>query len=608
MAARSWTTPIAAALLYLSFWATAIAGDWFLDTPFFYMSRPNWSNDLSVSGTRWLPQPESLLTGAALVFLLPAIIVGALYLARRYREDPFERWFRREDAQRTVVVLAVTTAVMMAIVVAFALTRQADILDDERAYLFQARLFAHGKIGLPSPPRALVNPLILLRPIWTAIYPPGNSLVLAPATLVGAEHVVPPVLAGVLVLAVWSAARDMFGPKHGALAALLAGVSPFVWAVHGTVLAFPTSVTALAVFLAALARAERTGKWAWMILAGAAVGLAFITRPYEAAAFAASFAVRMVWEAARRREAATQLRVVGSLVGFAAVAWLLPLHNYLVTGNWLQMPWDTPGFSGFKLGFTHSVFFGELVHTPMQALGNLVGIVQRFDLWALGWPCSVLLVVAGMLRRNPTRGDRLLRWGLGGYLLLYTLVPFPGTWDVGPTYYYALVPLAVPLAVRGIAELRDRARSLDASGVAARFVAWVVLLGIAASVTAIFPMRAIRLTALSTQILEPWQTIEDSNIGPAIVIVPQPGEWRAAGWSWGHPYTLTTAKGDRVDLISPSNAKDLGDAVAYLGNKPVYVLQLDLEHYQKTGHRRYTLEPAPPMQPDANQPSFDTPR
>jgi hypothetical protein len=578
---RSWLPAIGFAL-YGCFWATASVAGWFADKPFNYLNRGNWINDLAQSATRWLPPVETLLTAAAFVFLLPAIVIAAVYLARRYDYDPLDRWFARPDAERTVVVLGVAVAIAVTCFVQFALVRGAAILDDENAYLFQAHLFAHGHVGLPTPPVALGNAMILREPMWTSGYTPGHSLVLAPATWIHAEHFVPPIFAGVLVVAIWSFTRDMFGPKHAALAALLASLSPFVWAIHGTVLPFGTSAACFAVFLAAIARTEKTDRSRWMLVAGLAIGLAFLTRPYEALAFGVPSAIRLLGEV-RRHPA----RVVWAFVGFVAVAWLLLAHNYLVMGGVLDMPYNAPGRAQFHLGFTQAL--GAYVHSPTQAIGNLVAVVLRLDLWTLAWPGSLLLVVAGVLRRAPTRGDWVLRWTLGSFFAFYIIVPFAGTWDVGPTYYYAIVPVLIPLAVRGVSTLRTW---LGAIGpVASRMSGWVVVAGMVVAVTAIAPIRAINLTMLASEIRAPWETIEASDLEDSIVIVPRLDARRAPGWAFGYPYTLTTARGATVHLIVPTNQKELDQAVAFLGPKPVYILQLDAKHFEETGTRLFTLVP-----------------
>lgn len=587
MAKRSWRLPAVSLALYACFWATASVAEWFSDWPFAYEARPSWRSDLALSATRWLPPYETLLAGAALVFLLPAIVVAAVYFTQRHPWDPFERWFERPDAERTVVVLGVAVAVAIALFVSYALIRGANIIDDENAYLFSARLFAHGQVGLPTPPDAFANPMIIRAPMWTSGYPPGQSLVLVPGVWLHAEHAVLPVLAGVFVVAMWSFARDMFGPRHGALAALLAALSPFVWAIHGTVMAFGTTGTCLAVFLAGIGRAEKTGRARWMLLAGAAVGLAFITRPFDALAFSFPFAVRLLWEA-RKRPA----YLGWCALGFVAVAWLLLAHDYLVMGSPFSLPYNSPQRPSFNMGFYTQAMPGmPHVHTPSHAIGNLVGLFARLDLWVLAWPGSLVLVLAGCLHRKTRRGDEMLRLALASYLAFYMLVPFPGgTWDVGPTYYYAAMPALIPLAVRGVWALRGRLVGYDPR--APRFVAWIVLAGIVIATTAIAPIRAIHVTELCTEINKPWDLIERTNFGPAIVVVPGTLQRRAPGWAFGYPYTLTSGSGATIQLITPADQHALEQALRFLGPKPLYFMRLDAERFNQTGDREFELVPA----------------
>jgi hypothetical protein len=289
-----------------------------------------------------------------------------------------------------------------------------------------------------------------------------------------------------------------------------------------------------------------------------------------------------------RREPA---RVVWCLAGFAVIAWLLPMHNALVTGSPFEMPYNSPAMPSFRLGFyIKSMTFGSHTHTPAHAIGNLVGVILRLDLWALAWPGSLLLVVAGALRKQPTRGDEMLRMGLASYVVFYLIVPFPGTWDVGPTYYYAILPFLIPLAVRGVSSLRVRTAPLAAS--APRAVSWLVICGLGVAITAIAPIRAIHITELASQILSPWELIEASDLGPSIVLVPGNLLRKAPGWAFGHPYTLTSHTGNLVQLIIPEDQHALDEAVKFLGPKPVYVLKFDTDHFAQTGDRVFSLEPA----------------
>lgn len=560
------TRLLVAGVLFACFWATASCAQWFSDRPFYYQGRPNWAQDLAASSTRWLPSSESLLTSAAVIFLLPAIILAAHTMARATNVDPFDRFY----APR-IRTLAILVSIAAAGFVQFVLLRGAPILDDEHSYLFQAHLFASGHVGLPTPPKAFQNPLILLAPTWTSAYPPGHALALTPAASLGLEHVWHVLMSGVFTAAVYGYVRRAFGERHAALAALLAACSPFVAAIYGTALSFTTSATCFALFLYTTVRADR-GRAPWMVLAGMCAGIAFVTRPFDALAFCTPAAVRMLYEVRR-----APLRPVFALIGFLAIAWVILWHDYEVTGDLLRMPYMDPSLPSFRFGFFHQAMaFGEYEHTPLQAIGNLVGVITRLDLWLLAFPGSLVFVLAGMLRKAPARDDRLLRATALTYVAFYLFAPYPGTWDLGPTYYFAIAPVLIPLAVRGIGAWRHY-----------KITPWLVTFGLAANLLAIAPVRAIHLGMLASQIRAPWNAVEAAHLGKAIVVVPRIDARRAAGWSHGYPYTI----GD-VHLIAPRNEQELAVALEALGPQPVYQLQLDSSYYGISGgDRTFTLVP-----------------
>src|SRR5580692_6010074 len=120
----------AAVALLACFWATAVVANFFLDEPFYYQGQSPWVDNLATSGMRWLPRSEALLVASVVVFLVPAVIAGAIGLARCRAVDPLERWFLRPDAERTAVVLAATVAVAGAVFVARTCVRGAELIDD----------------------------------------------------------------------------------------------------------------------------------------------------------------------------------------------------------------------------------------------------------------------------------------------------------------------------------------------------------------------------------------------------------------------------------------------------------------------------------------------
>ncbi|HEY2405855.1 MAG TPA: glycosyltransferase family 39 protein [Polyangiaceae bacterium] len=579
---------VAAFGLLVAFWLVASNAGWFMDAPFAYLGRDLYTDNLVQSLGRFLSPAESGLAVVSALILGPALAFTALSLARWRTADPLKTLAERiGNSERNVALLLAFIAACGALFVSEGLLSHAELIDDERAYAFQARLFAHGLASLPSPPAALRNPMLLLQPVWASKYPPAHSLLLALGVLLGSERIVPPLLAFCLVLCTWYWVKTVFGPRQALLAAVICSLSPFVWAVHGTLMATTTSCVAFAAFLAAMAAAEQ-GHEVAPALAGVAIGVAFATRPYEALALSLPFACLLLWEAVARgpRE---RLRCGLVVLGFCSSGWLLLWNNHVLLGSVWKFTW-LAGDAAFRLGFYIHPFPGmPYVHTPAAAIGNLTAVVVRLEQWLFAWPGAMLLVACGALRPNPGRWDRLLRASLLSYVLLYSLIFGSGVWDTGPVYYYACLPLLIALFTRGAHWLRSIAPPFGQ-----RVVAWTVVGGSVMAWVSIAPLHAASLLVFGQELRKPWETIASAGIGDANVVVPPPYLRRAPGWAYGYPYKIRTGDHTFAHLLEPFDRAEFDEAERQVGRRPTYVLSVDRELFANKGVRAYAVSPFDP--------------
>lgn len=165
-------------------------------------------------------------------------------------------------------------------------------LEDEVAYLYQARIYAGGNlvIDTPEPRRAFWMPFLLDQGGHRfGKYTPGWSMQLSVGTLLGQEWVINAFLAALTVALVYRLGREIFNRDVGLVAAALTTFSPMVLLLAGTLMGHTSAMFAATLFLYAYWRLEhaRRRNLLWGALAGIGLGLLVANRPITGIAFAA---------------------------------------------------------------------------------------------------------------------------------------------------------------------------------------------------------------------------------------------------------------------------------------------------------------------------------
>lgn len=334
-------------------------------------------------------------------------------------------------------------------------------LEDEVAYLYQAKVMARGALWAPEPenPTPFWVPFVLtVNGRRFSKYPPGWPAVLALGVRVGAGWLVNPLLGALAVPLLVLLGRDLFDRPTALLAALLMISSPMFLVLSGTLMAHALAMTLGLVFMLAYYRTERAllaGGRAprWAVLGGVALGWVVITRPLTAVCLAIPFVGLTLWHIGKDIRQAGAVR--RTLLAFApmagaglVVAALYPLYVWALTGDpttnlyTLWWPYD-------KVGFGPDIGPGN-GHTLRQAFFN-----ARADLkfWAsdlFGWPwVSWLFVIPGLVawRRSAWAWTLLALFPtFVGVHLAYWV----GSQVYGTRYYYEALPALALLTAAGM--------------------------------------------------------------------------------------------------------------------------------------------------------------
>jgi hypothetical protein len=158
---------------------------------------------------------------------------------------------------------------------------------DEYSSLLQAEIFAKGMLHTPAPLHAdLLRVDHVVIDQWVrSKYPPGAAVLLALGVLVGAPWLVTPI-EGVIALAfVWKAARTFFDENDALVAVALIGAAPLFMFNAASFYSHASTTMWLAAAFASLAAWSLDGRAFRLLLMGAAMGCAFVTRPLDAFLF-----------------------------------------------------------------------------------------------------------------------------------------------------------------------------------------------------------------------------------------------------------------------------------------------------------------------------------
>ncbi len=177
-------------------------------------------------------------------------------------------------------------------------------LEDEVAYLFEAKLLARGQsiIASPQPARPFWEPFVVdLGGKRFGKYPLGWPGTLAIGVAAGQPWLVNALLGALTVALVYRLGSEVFNADTGLVAAALTAFSPMALLLNGTLMGHTAALFSSMLFMYAYWRIEK-GKYRlrWGVVAGLALGMTLINRPLAGVAVAAPF---IAWSGVRLLQA-----------------------------------------------------------------------------------------------------------------------------------------------------------------------------------------------------------------------------------------------------------------------------------------------------------------
>lgn len=338
---------------------------------------------------------------------------------------------------------------------------------DSVSYVFQAKIFASGRVWAPAPPVDMAfdfffPPLTSVHgDRWTTIFPFGHPLALAPGQLFGAAWVVPPILGAASVALLFAYGRKIYASDAvGLIAALLLATSPFFLMQASNLMSHNTAVFYMLASLVLVTR-SRERPWLFGVFAGVLFGLLFNTRPLTAVAMVPLFAFELLWGVWRERIPTDVVRRVAPFAaGALAMLAIFLLYNFAISGDALSGAYGQSNSGRLGFGGAHSLSRG--LQNEQTGMAYLLLVLDAWPVWV-----GLAFVLLPFILGTRNRHDWALLCTAAIAMGAYVLFDENGVMQ-GPRMWYEAVPLLMLLAARGFllaAQTVDRAaRSMFSGG------------------------------------------------------------------------------------------------------------------------------------------------
>jgi hypothetical protein len=332
---------------------------------------------------------------------------------------------------------------------------------DASAYIFQAKIFASGRLSVPVPANlgAFQGPFMVAdQGRWFAQYPPGTSALLALGLLLHLPWLVEPVLGALALWGIYQVGRLMFSPLVAMLAVLLGALSAFYLYLAASYLSHTVALFFGVYFLLSILRFLELGRFRQrqLVIAALCAGGLLLTRELTMVLVCGgSIAILLVFY--RRRWWAERYRTLQmaflpvALLGVCVALYLA--YNTLQTGSPFLLP-RTIFNPSDRYGFGQGVgFYGQ--HTLAAGFVNLDQLLTILLIDLYGWPFyfTLAFIPLAFLRRRQELAWDFFCLAMCALLILAQVGYFYHGIYLGPRYLYDSLPFLLLLSARGMTAL-----------------------------------------------------------------------------------------------------------------------------------------------------------
>ena len=349
---------------------------------------------------------------------------------------------------------------------------------DSCAYMFQARLFAHGMLYAPLP----IEPVFfeamhtILSDKWYTVYPPGYPAILALGVIFKISWLVNPLLGALTIVCIYLLAKELYGDSIAKLSAVLACASSFLlfmsseFASHTSTLFFVTLA-----FLCFVWMVKKKRPLLSAVVCGICLGIALLCRPYTTVWICIPLGIAAV---VMRKELSLRHILIGAIPILVSCLVFLA-YNYATTGHPLLFGYIAMHGEKHYPGF-HQGPWSDRFHTVTQGFKYVFEDLNALNYYLFEWPVSALLFICIFLAYGKKGFWEWLLVGWIGTLLIGHFFYFFNQLDFGPRFVYECLPALILLTSKGLSLstqfITSRWKTL--SDAHARNILYLILIGL----------------------------------------------------------------------------------------------------------------------------------
>lgn len=330
-------------------------------------------------------------------------------------------------------------------------------INDEVAYLFQAKIFKTGQLYASSPcAKDFFNfTHIINNGKWYSQYTPGYPFLLLLGLFIQAPWLINPFLAAFSIILFYFLGKEIYDSQVGLLAAIFGSISIWFLLMSSTMMSHISCMFFISLFLLFLFRSFKKPSIIHGLLAGLGLGMAFLIRPYTALLISVPFL--LFYASKLFKNFKIMLRNSIALILILTISvFILLIYNDITNKDFFTFGYEVCHGKEHGIGFGKTGYT-DIPHTVFLGFTQTFNYIISINKYLFGWPLSSFLAIFPLFFLTKIsfmyrKKDLILASGF--FSLLVGLFFFWGTYIlVGARMSFEAIPILILLSARGATEI-----------------------------------------------------------------------------------------------------------------------------------------------------------